>query len=132
MSSAIAGTGAVLKRGVTAIAEVLNITGPSLTRDLIDVTHLGSSGGYREYVGGYREGGELTFTINFIFTGYNNLKTDFDSDSSGSYSVILPDAGNTTLSFSGYVTSMPLSIEPDNAVTADITIKITGEVSLSA
>ena len=132
MSNAIAGTGAVLKRGATPIAEVLSITGPGMTRDLIDVTHLGSTGGYREYVSGYRDGGELTFTINFIFEGYNNMKTDFDSDSSGSYSVILPDAGNTTLTFSGFVTSMPLSIEPDNAVTVDITIKITGQVSLSA
>jgi len=132
MSNAIAGTGAVLKRSTTPIAEVLSITGPGLTRDIIDVTHLGSTGGYREYVSGYRDGGELTFTINFIFEGYNNMKTDFDSDSSGSYSVILPDAGNTTLTFSGFVTSMPLSIEPDNAVTVDITIKITGQVSLSA
>ena len=132
MSNAIAGVGAVLKRGASPIAEVLSIAGPGMTRDIIDVTHLGSTGGYREYVSGYRDGGELTFTINFIYAGYNNLKTDFENDSAVSYSVVLPDAGNTTLSFSGFVTSLPMNIAPDDAVTCDVTIKITGEVGLAA
>lgn len=132
MSDAIAGRQAVLKRSGVAIAEVLSITGPGMTRDFIDVTNLASTGGYREFISGYRDGGELTFTINFIYAGYNNMKTDFDSDSSIAYQVILPDGGNTTLSFNGYVTTMPLNITPDEAVTCDITIKITGEVSLAA
>lgn len=132
MSNAIGGRGAVLKRSAVAIAEVLSITGPGMTRDFIDVTNLGSTGGYREYISGYRDGGELTFTINFIYAGYNNMKSDFDSDNSTVYDVVLPDAGNTTLSFNGYVTSMPLNIAPDDAVTCDITIKITGQVTLTA
>lgn len=132
MSDAIAGTGAVLKRVATPIAEVLSITGPGITRDTIEVTNLGSSGGYREFISGYRDGGELTFTINFIYAGYNNLKTDFESDNSVNYSVVLPDASNTTLSFAGFVTSLPLNIAPDAAVTCDVTIKITGEVQLTA
>lgn len=132
MSSAIAGAGAVLKRAGSAVAEVLTITGPGMTRDFIDVTNLGSSGGYREYISGFRDGGELTFTINFIYAGYNNMKTDFESDSTVAYQVVLPDGGNTTLSFNGFVTSLPLNITPDDAVTCDITIKITGQVSLAA
>ena len=131
MSNAIAGAGAVLKRGVTAIAEVLSITGPGMTRDFIDVSNLDSIGGYREFIAGFRDGGELTFSMNFTIGGYDDLLLDYESESVQSYELILPDSGTTTFSFSGFVTNLPLNITPDDAVTVDVTIKISGQVSMA-
>lgn len=139
MTDAIAGVGASLKRSdmssapdYTAIAEVKSITGPGMARDFIDVSSLDSTGGYREFIGGFKDGGELTFSMNFVFDGYNDMKTDFESSDVRDYQIVLPDTGETTLSFSGYVTALPLNIVPDDAVTVDVTIKITGQVDLAS
>lgn len=138
MSDAIAGVGAAFKRSdmasspaFTAIAEVRNITGPGMTRDFIDVTNLDSTGGYREFIGGFRDGGELTFTMNFTRDGYDDLLLDFEDDDARDYQVVLADTDATTFDFSGYVTALPLNIVADDAVTTDVTIKITGQVTLT-
>ena len=52
----------------TTIAEVGSITGPTLTRDIIDVTNQDSAGAYREFIGGLIDPGELSFDINYIPT----------------------------------------------------------------
>lgn len=139
MSDAIAGVGTSFKRGdgaspevFTAIAEVNSITGPSMTREFIDVTSLDSTGGYREFIGGFRDGGEVTLTMNFTRNGYEEMRLDFVSDDSVNYQIVLPDTGATTLDFAAFVTDLPLTITPDDKVTAEVTLKITGEVLLTS
>lgn len=139
MSDAVAGVGASFKRGdgasseeFTAVAEVKNITGPGMSRDFIEVTSLASTGGYREFITGFRDGGELTFSMNFTRDGYDDLLLDFDSDDSRNYQVVLPDAGATTFDFAGFITALPLNIVPDDAITVDVTVKITGQVSMTS
>lgn len=131
MSDAFAGVGVIFTRDSVAIAEIRNITGPGMTRDFIDVTNLDSTGGYREFIGGFRDGGEFTFSMNFTIDGYDDLLLDYESDTAQSYELILPDSGATTFSFSGFVTALPLNIVPDDAVTCDVTIKISGQVSMA-
>jgi len=138
MSEAIAGVGTQFKREdpdssgtYTAVAEVNSISGPSMTRAFIDVTSLDSTGGYREFIAGFRDAGEVTLSMNFTITGYNMMKDDFQTDGAVYYQIVLPDSGNTTLQFAGYVTALPLNIVPDDKVTCDVTIKITGEVELT-
>lgn len=131
MTDAIAGVGTVFTRDSVAIAEIRNITGPGMTRDFIDVSNLDSTAGYREFIAGFRDGGELTFSMNFTIGGYDDLLLDYESESVQSYELILPDSGTTTFSFSGFVTNLPLNITPDDAVTVDVTIKISGQVSMA-
>jgi len=138
MSDAIAGVGAQFKResdsesGVfSAIAEVSNIGGPELARDTIDVTSLDSTGGYREFIGGFRDGGEVSLSMNFTIDTYNQMKTDYESDDAHNYQVVLPDTGATTLEFAAFVTRLGLSVPTDNKISADVTIKITGQVTLT-
>jgi len=131
MTDAIAGVGTVFTRDSVAIAEIRNITGPGMTRDFIDVSNLDSIGGYREFIAGFRDGGELTFSMNFTIGGYDDLLLDYESESVQSYELILPDSGTTTFSFDGFVTNLPLNITPDDAVTVDVTIKISGQVSMA-
>jgi predicted secreted protein len=139
MSDAIAGVGTVFNRendgssGVfTAIAEINSITGPGMTRDFIDVTSLDSTGGYREFIGGFRDGGQVTLNMNFTRDGYEQMRLDFTDDDSVNYQIILPDTSNTTLDFAAFVTDLPLSITPDDKVTVDVTLKVTGEVTLTS
>jgi len=135
-SSAISGVGTLFRRwSGTAwvdIAEVNNITGPGMTRETIDVTSLDSTGGYREFITGFRDAGTITMSMNFTRATLDTFKADFESDSANDYEIVLPDADQTSLEFQGYVTELPLTIPPDDRVTIDVTIKITGQVGVAS
>ncbi len=138
-SSAISGVGTVFNRSdmasspvFTAIAEVNSIGGPSMTRETIDVTSLDSTGGYREFIAGFRDGGTVELGMNFTVAGYIAFKNDFESDVARDYQIVLPDSGNTTFDFSALVTDLPLDIPTDDKVTVAVTLKISGPVTVAS
>lgn len=134
---AISGVGTTFEKstdgGATwdAVSEVKNIKGPTMTRDMLDTTSLSTSGGYRTFITGFRDAGQLSLTLNFTNAGYMAMKTDFESDSEVDYKITLPDIAATTLQFSGLVTECPLNI-PEEVTTFDVTIKITGTVAVTS
>lgn len=137
-TAAISGVGAKFKRGdgavveaFTAIAEVNSINGPTMSREQYDATSLDSTGGYREYIPGFRDGGDVTIAVNFTLAGFNTLLDDFQNDDARNYQIVLPDAGATTLQFAAFVTNMPLSIVPDDKITYEVTFKVTGALTLT-
>jgi predicted secreted protein len=139
MSNAFSGVGTQFKRGngssgsetFTAIAEVNGIGGPNKTRDTIDVTSLDSTGGYREFIPGFRDGGEVTLEMNFTLDTYNLLNDDFEDENSHNYQIVFNDTGQTTFDFTGYVTALGSSVPLDDKVTASVTIKISGQVTIT-
>jgi predicted secreted protein len=136
MSLAKAGVGTKFRRWSGAawvnIAEVNSISGPGMTRETIDVTSLDSTGGYREFIGGFKDGGTVQLTMNFIRASLDTMKTDFESDDQQNYEIVLPDAESTTLEFQGLVTELPLEIPPDDKITMTVSIKISGEVTVNS
>jgi len=137
-SNAISGVGAKFRRWNTTsgvwenLAEVNSISGPSMTRDFIDVTSLDSTGGYREFIAGFRDGGTVNLTMNFTRTTYDLMKTDFEDDAAQNYEILLPDNDSTSFEFEGLVTELPLEIPTDDKVTANVTIKIVGQVTVNS
>jgi len=140
MSNAQSGVGVSFKKGdgtsnesFTAIAEVKNLNGPSMSRGTIDVTNLDSTGGYREFITAFRDGGECSMTMNFTRAGYDDLKTDFDSEDSVNYQISIPSPNAMTLEFTGYITNLAgPNATPDGAIEAEVTIKIDGEITWSS
>lgn len=130
-SAAFSGVGTTFNRDSVAIAEINSITGPNMTRDFIDVTSLDSTGGYREFIAGFRDGGEITLEMNFTPAGFNDLKDDYESDVAQNYTIVLSDAAATTLGFSGFVTSLGVAVPIDDKVTCNVTIKISGQVTIT-
>lgn len=131
-SNAFAGVGTVFKRNGVALAEVNSISGPSKTRDTIDVTSLDSTGGYREFIGGFRDGGEVGLNMNFTMAGYNLLNTDFEASTLQTFTIVLSDAGATTFDFSAFVSNLTMSVQPGDKVTAEVTLKISGQVTMTS
>ena len=137
-SSAISGVGTVFQRWNTStglwvkLAEVNSISGPSMTRDFIDVTSLDSTGGYREFIAGFRDGGTVNLTMNFTRSTYDLMKTDFEDDDAQNYEIVLDDTDKTSFEFEGLVTELPLEIPTDDKVTANVTIKIVGQVTVNS
>lgn len=134
-SNAVAGVGTEFRRwSGTAweqIAEVNSISGPSMSRETIDVTSLDSSGGYREFITGFRDAGTLQLTMNFTSSTLTTMKADFESATAQNYEIVLPDTSTTTLEFEGLVTDLPMEISPDDKITLTVTIKITGQVTVN-
>jgi len=137
-SNAFSGVGTSFKRSdmnssasFTAIAEVNSITGPNKTRETIDVTSLDSEGGYREFIASFRDAGTVELEMNFTRAGYEDLNTDFETETLVDYQIVLPDTGNTTLDFAGLVVDLGMAVPLDNKVTATVTIKISGQVTLT-
>jgi predicted secreted protein len=139
-SGAFAGVGTSFRRWdgsqFGAIAEINTITGPGMTRDVIDVTSLDSTGGYREFITGFRNSGTVTLAMNFTRVTYEVMLADFESDDLVSYEIALPDgtdgALESTIEFDGLVTELPMTIPADDKVTADITIQISGPIDLNS
>jgi predicted secreted protein len=134
--SEITGKGTIFNRwnGAewVAIANVKSISGPTATRETVDTTTLDTPGGYRTFIASLRDAGDISLPMNFTVAGYTAMKSDFESDTIQKYQIVLPDTGNTTLEIEGLVTDLPLEVPVDDVVTCDVTIKISGEVTLTA
>lgn len=132
--SNFSGIGTVFSRytgsAFVAIAGVKDFSGPSATRETYDATDFDSEDGYREFVSGLRDGGEVTFTFNFDKTGYLSLKSDFESDDLVGYKLTLPDSAATEIEFYGMVTGLPLNLPLDDIATIDVTIKVSGNIEV--
>lgn len=136
---ATAAVGAQFKRSnmagtptFTAIAEINDINGPNLSRDTLETTSLDTTGGYRTFIGGFRDGGEIQLEMNFTLDGYDDLKLDFEDDDPRDYQIVLPDTGATTLGFSALVTALGMKLSTTDKITASVTLKISGEVTLTS
>jgi predicted secreted protein len=131
-STAVSGVGTKFQRwngsSYVSLAEVNSITGPSMTRAFIDVTSLDSTGGYREFITGFRDAGTISLKMNFTTASYAFIKEDFQKVVANAYRIVLSDTGASSLEFEGLVTELPLSIPTDDKISADCTIKITGQV----
>ncbi len=139
-SSAISGVGVKFQRSDTGtssgsysdIAEINSITGPDKSRATIDVTSLDSTGGYREFIAGFRDGGEVTLQMNFTRNTYDDMNDDFESDSLVDYRLVMSDASKTTFDFKALVTAIGLAIPLDDKITAPVTLKISGQVTMTS
>lgn len=135
-SNAFSGVGSEFRRYSGAswskIAEVNSISGPGMSREMIDVTSLDSTGGYREFIPSFRDGGQVTLNMNFTRDGYEELLSDYESDSEVDYEIVLSDSEKTTIEFTGYVQELPITISTDDKVGNDCTIKVTGQVTVNS
>jgi predicted secreted protein len=138
-SQAIHGVGALFKRGdgtsseeFIAIAEVNTITGPEITAGTIDVTSLDSTGGYREFIAGFIDGGEVSIDMNFRLDGYDDLKADIEGRELHNYQVVFPDTNQTTFEFAAIMTRLGVAVPTEDKITATATFKISGQITLTS
>ena len=133
---AVAGVGAQFRRwsgtAWASIAQVRNITGPTMSRATYDTTALDTTGGYRTFITGFRDPGTVSFSMNFNRDGYDLMKTDFEASTAVNYEIVLPDTDKTSFEFAGLVTELPLTIPTDDLISCDITIKISGTVEVES
>jgi predicted secreted protein len=122
------------------VAEVKNITPPSFARDTQEATHTESPDGYREFISGLRDAGEISVELNFVpdSDDVDLIFASFDSDELQQVRVLFADGalpGSQTstpptcsrFTASGFITGFPIEAPMDGAMTATITFKISGK-----
>lgn len=113
------------------IAEVTNISGPSLARDAVDATHMASDDGWREFIPGLKDAGEVSVEMNYIpgSSGDAYMRGTFDSQDAVQFRITEPNSPATTITFNAIVTAYELERPVDDKMVATATLKITGRVS---
>lgn len=120
----------------TTIAEVTEISGPSLALDPLDVTAHTSPGAFREFIGGLLDGGEITATINYVPTegthdAGTGLLADMIARTVRNFNLIFPDTGATSWRFPALVTAFEPAEPVDDRLSAEITLKVAGQPTLA-
>ena len=127
--------GTLLKRVATTIAQVSNISGPGLSLDTEDVTTHDSTGAWEEVVGTILRSGEVTLEIVYdpaAATHKNaagGLLHDLASRAAVAYVLVFPSAAEW--SFNALVTGFEPSAPVDGALTASVSMKVTGVPTLA-
>lgn len=117
--------GTILTIGVTPVGKLTKIGAPEMSKGEIDVTTLGSTGGYKEFISDFRDGGMLTFEGFAVSdAGQDALKANFDADTNELFTITLPNG--TTISLYGYVSKYK---KGDAAVGQGLTFS--GEIRVS-
>ncbi len=133
MSNAISGMGTKFYRWSSdssqwsEVAEINTISGPTKSRDTIEVTTLTTEGGYKKFITDMRDPGNVSLSMNFTRATYDLMNTDYESDDNQNYKIVLPDEDETTLEFEGMVMELPLNITVGDRITADVEIKVSGK-----
>ena len=136
VTQAIAGYGTTLTRDGHPIAELTKLSGPKKTADTIDVTNFGSPDSYREFIRGFKDGGEVGIEGNFIpgdIDGQAGLDEDYEAGTVQTF--VMTFVNGTTWSFSAVVKDLGTDTPFDGKVGFSATLKVSGKpvlgVSLS-
>ncbi len=110
------------------IAQVVNISGPSLSRDTVDATNHASTSRWKEFIGGLRDAGEVTVELQFDpdSTGHADLRSDLAVDAVHNYRIIFTDPTPTQWTFAALVTRFEPRAPHDEKLTATVSLKLSG------
>jgi len=134
-TAAIAAFATLLKIGSTTVAEVTKIDFGGIKLDLVESTNHSSTGGWREYTPTLKDGGEVSFEINYVPTAATHKNASggliylLDNKTLQTFHVVFPDATDWTLP--GYVTDFKPSAPVDGKLSASVTIKVSGQPTLA-
>jgi predicted secreted protein len=130
----IVAMGTTLKKGTVAIATLTSIDGVSVSADTIETTALDNEGGYRTFVTSLKDAGEVSLSGHFDFDTHSPLLDDFEARTVDTYTIEFPDTGTTTgttWTFAAVVTGFGTSVELEDLISFEATLKVSGVPTLA-
>ncbi len=142
MSAAAMGAGAAFGIGdgassesFTDLSEVISISPPSQTTDIIDVTHLKSVNRRREFLAGFIDPGDVSLELNHVpgSAADTAIQALEGLSTTTNFRVTFPDgtSGSVTWIFAGLLQGYEPNISADDKMTSTVTIKVTGATTVS-
>lgn len=120
-----------------AIANITSLSGPSMSRDTIDVTAHDSPNSYMEFVASLIDGGEVTCDINWdpssTHDGSNTttvLMGDLENTDPISYEIAFPDGSKFTADL--LITDFEFTADYDDKLEASLSWKVSGLPAFTA
>lgn len=133
MTSGVSAYGTFLIWNYHKVLEVTSLSGPSQSRDTIDLTSHDSPDDFKEYVAGIIDGGEITVEGNFIkgdALGQINFHTDMQAGTKRSCFIVMPMAVGGAWSFEAIASGFESTYPFDEKIGVSGTLKITGKPTL--
>ena len=125
--------GTTLEAGAIKVGGLTSIGGLELSSDTIDVTTLDSDGGYREFINGFKDAGEVSLE-GFFFAGADagqaNMYSLFESGASQAFTITFPVETGASWTFNGLVTGFSTSVDLEDPLAFSATIKVSGKPTL--
>jgi len=132
-TQAVSGRGAQLKRGgllstdpYVNLHEVISFDAPNDSADEIEVTHLESPGGRKEYIAGMIDSGEATATLNWrpdVYAEQALLRSDAADRALRYWQFVLPSSMET-ITFRAFVKGMKPEVTANGALLMAVTFRV--------
>lgn len=114
----------------TAIANVTNVSGPEIERETYDVTSHDSLDGWREFIGGLKDGGEVSLELNYDPSKHDVLVADFEDSEPRDYKIVFPK-NLGTWEIKALLTGFSQEAPVDDKLSAELTFKVTGKPTIT-
>jgi predicted secreted protein len=115
----------------TAIANVVSIEGPEVERETLDMTAHDTPDGWREFVGGLKDGGEVSVEVNYDPALHDDLIDDFDDPAPRNWKIVFPTSPSVEWEFAAVLTGFSSQAPHDDKLSAEITLKVSGKPVIS-
>ena len=131
---AFIGFGATINYGDTdntisnAVGELLDITCPTLETDSVEVSNSSNQTIDKTFLGGLRDGGELTFELLLSDSEYTGLK---NLGASSKWWEVAAPGGNGDWVFQGFVSSLGAAMPLADRCTCSVSVKVSGAVTFT-
>ena len=111
-----------------------SIGGVEVSSETTDVTALDNTTGYKEYLGGFKDGGEVPLEgfLDGTDKGQEAMYTAMEEQKEHDFSIVFPEAIGKTWKFKGIVTKFATSAAVGDAVKFSSSIKVSGKPTLAA
>jgi predicted secreted protein len=131
----IVSMGTTLSKAGTPIANLTSIDGVGVSADTIETTNLSTEGSYRTFVTSLKDAGEVSISGHFEYADHSILLEDFESGETDAYTIEFPDVATTTgtqWTFDAVVTAFSTSVELEDLISFEATLKVSGRPTLVA
>lgn len=116
------------------VGALSSVSGIDASADEVEVTDMGNTDGYREYLPGFKDGGEVSLSgyVDGEDAGQARLYELMESGDVVDCKIQFPAKIGKTWSFKAGVTKFTTSADVDDAITFEATLKVSGKPTLAA
>lgn len=111
-----------------------SISGVEISSETTDVTALDNTTGYKEFLGGFKDGGEISLEgfLDGDDAGQDAMYTAMDDQEEHNFSIVFPKAIGKTWTIKGIVTKFSTSVALSDGIKFSASVKVSGKPSLAA
>lgn len=115
-----------------AVGGLSSIGGVEVSSDTTEVTALDNTSGYKEFVGGFKDGGDVPLEgfLDGADDGQDAMYAALEDQEEHDFTIVFPAAIGKTWTFKGVVTKFATSAAVSDAIKFSAAIKVTGKPTL--